>query len=779
MSSKNIEFKATLNTAEMDSKIQQLQQKLRTLSSSTTVGDKARSIYGEGSGMTERSQKLQESFNQRNLQALRQEFDVRDRLFKSQENNLKQTDMQIEKAKKNSKEQNDLLKERIKIEEKMLRLNIEQNAIAEKAKSMGGKGRDFGAGFKLPSDATFTRVGGAGGGEPPIFPTVTGQGGGGGAGGGDIFGALSKAAFGIWATVKSVQRATAIASEALTFEETQTRRQADINQLKFTASGEREALTGKGIESAFFREERAAGREEATDMPSKIGSAVKNFFSAEWAGFMAGGSQENMDVAKQQVYDKALLEKEIANIEAKKDTEAKMRPALEYLQQHRGGFLQAQQMSGMTDEQLMGGQGFLSKAGGAFTTEQKLGAMSGIYGAGGSSAQGRVAGEALQIQRQYGVQGAAGIMGGLSGNIGGGQTGSDSVVRRILADAFSVGLDASKFSRETERFLSISAKFVEQSGARTPEAMARVSEDMGSYVSGTSMKQIEAAGEARAFMQSNLGGGGSQYQQALELSHMRRSKKLSKLSESQRISLSHMTPDQLKAGGTEIEGMMAEGEFENAEEFQKEVMAGKEFKMTQSPKQASRLKRIKELSEKYGFNPADNAKLKNAIQQAEMSGDTTRLNELKELAKESGAFISAAKVETGQAGTSAQFGESYLGGAVGMGYKAPDQYGKDLAGTLIGAPTPGQKQGVFTEAQKGEATLNQDALTSAMEYMPKYAESVKSITAISEELAKALGNLYKGFGLKDLSSTPSGTESTGQIVAPSNGMGMDWFTGKK
>ena len=777
MSSKNIEFKATLNTAEMDAKIQQLQQKLRTLSSSTTVGDKARSIYGEGSGMTERSQKLQESFNQRNLQALRQEFDVRDRLFKSQENNLKQTDMQIEKAKKNSKEQNDLLKERIKIEEKMLRLNIEQNAIAEKAKSMGGKGRDFGAGFKLPSDATFTKVGGAGGGEPPIFPTVTGQGGG-GAGGGDIFGALSKAAFGIWATVKTVQRATAIASEALTFEETQTRRQADINQLKFTASGEREALSGKGIESAFFREERAAGREEATDMPSKIGSAVKNFFSAEWAGFMAGGSQENMDVAKQQVYDKALLEREITNIEAKKDTEAKMRPALEYLQQNKGAFLQAQQMSGMTDEQLMGGQGFLSKAGGAFSTQAKLGAMQGIYGAGGSSAQGRVAGQALEIQRQYGVQGAAGIMGGLSGNIGGGQTGSDSVVRRILADAFSVGLDASKFSRETERFLSISAKFVEQSGARTPEAMARVAEDMGSYVSGTSMKQVEAAGEARAFMQSNLGGGGSQYQQALELSHMRRSKKLSKLSESQRISLSHMTPDQLKAGGTEIEGMMAEGGFENAEEFQKEVMAGKEFKMTQSPKQASRLKRIKELSEKYGFNPADNAKLKNAIQQAEMSGDTTRLSELKELAKESGAFISAAKVETGQSGTSAQFGESYLGGAVGMGYKAPDQYGKELSGTLIGAPTPGQKQGVFTEAQKGEATLDQAALTSAMEYMPKYAQSVKDITAISEELAKALGNLYKGFGLKDLSTTSSGTESTGKIVGPST-MGLDWFTGKK
>jgi hypothetical protein len=239
-----------------------------------------------------------------------------------------------------------------------------------------------------------------------------------------------------------------------------------------------------------------------------------------------------------------------------------------------------------------------------------------------------------------------------------------------------------------------------------------------------------------------------------------------------------MTPDQLKAGGTEIEGMMAEGGFENAEEFQKEVMAGKEFKMTQSPKQASRLKRIKELSEKYGFNPADNAKLKNAIQQAEISGDTTRLNELKELAKESGAFISGAKVETGQAGSGAQFGEAYLGGAVGMGYKAPDQYGKDLAGTLIGAPTPGQKQGAFTQAEMAEATLDQAALTSAMEYMPKYAQSVKDITTISEELAKALGNLYKGFGLKDL-SLGSDSDNAGKMVGPANGMGMDWFTGRK
>lgn len=73
MTTKGIEFKATLNTSEMDAKIQQLQLKLKAIASPTTLGGAARSIYGADSPMTERAQRLQESMNKDKLETIRRE----------------------------------------------------------------------------------------------------------------------------------------------------------------------------------------------------------------------------------------------------------------------------------------------------------------------------------------------------------------------------------------------------------------------------------------------------------------------------------------------------------------------------------------------------------------------------------------------------------------------------------------------------------------------------------------------------------------------------------
>ena len=803
MTTKSIEFKATLNTSEMDTKIQQLQQKLKTIASATSVGDKARSIYGADSPMTERSQRLQESFNQRNLQMLRQEFDIRDRLYKAQENNLKQIQIQADKAKKGSREELELLEKKIKSEEKMLRLQSEQNVIAERYKSTSGSLQGLGAGFGGGAGGPPSGIGGqmAGGGSWGDSPSLAGM--------------LMK---GMGAQrvarmlIQGVQGAANFGASMYEHPQEKAREQAGIAQGAFATSGARSMLTGQGVRSMFFAQERMRAMQNAQTAQGAInmrgfgetvgeigGSALAGAGTGAMIGAGIGSVVPMLGTAVGGVaggviganlgaiggFGSSLLkgqtgagirsalsgenpmegiarfraEQFFQNMQANQKSEEARDPykqvALDFLESNSGKILQAQQMSGMNDTRMMNAKhGFLSAAGGMFTTEQKLGAMGEIYGAGGSSAQGRNAGEALAIKRGFGVQGAAGIMGALSGNIGGGQIGSDAVVRKILSEAFSVGLDASEFSRETEKFLSISAKFVEQSGARTPEAMSKVAETMGSFVVGDSMRQIEAAGEAKAFMESNLGAGGTQYQKALQMSKMRGSKSMSRLSEAQKVSLANMSPDQIRAGGREIDAMIAEGGFKSAQEFEAEAMEVKKFGMTQSASQASRLKKIEDLSAKHGVSSQNPEQIKNAIKMAYAQGDTVKAKELEEVYNEGGKFISGAKSELGKGGAGAQFGEALLGGQVGFG----------KAGG-IKALMPEQAGGMFTERDKASAVQSQHELTNAMEYAEQYKSSVESISKSSAELAGALAIMSAAIKSGDTNAQKEASEAAVRFMS--------------
>lgn len=801
MTMKGIEFKAVLNTSEMDAKIQQLQQKLRTISSQTGVGDKARSIYGEGSQMTERAQRLQEGFNQRNLQMLREEFNLRDRLYKSQEGKLKQINDLMERSKKGTKEELDLLNDKVKTEEKLLRLQNEQNTVAEKYKNIVGTTEGLG-------------VGTGGGGLPPAggFPA----GAGGGAGGdqgliGKLIGAMGVATV-TRALVQGVQGAANLGAEMYEYQQTKAGQQAAIAQGAFGASGAGAMLTGQGVRSMFFAQERLRAFKNAEQaqgamnlrgfgstvaeiggsaitgagigggIGATIGSVVPGLGTVVGgtAGAVIGGNIGGLYGLGKSLFqgqtgagikgalagenpveaiDRYRAQKFFADMEANQKAEEAKDPykqiAFDYFEQNKGRFLQAQQMSGMTDEELMGPNGFLSGATGSFTTSQKLGAMSAIYGAGGSSAQGRNAQQALELQRSYGLQNAPQIVAGLSKGIGGGIASSDEVVRKIMGDAFSVGLDASKFGREAEKFLTISAKFVEESGARTMQDQQKVAAEMASFVTGTSMKQVEAAGEARGFLESNLGAGGGQYQKALQMSKMR-SSGLSGLTEAQKTSLANMSPDQIKAGGLEIEAM-AQQVGMTKEQFEKSAMGVKEFGMTQSGAQADRLKKLKAGAEKYGINLADMDQLNQAIQ---AETDPTRKKELMDLKKESGMYISGFKSELGLGGKGSQFAESLFSGQLGFG---------ELRKPTGAAPE--QKTGVFTEREKAEARMDQNALVNATtkDYVEAYASSVKSVADSSAILSKALEVMAAAIKTGNPDLIKSATYTAADIAAGGTG----------
>lgn len=769
MSTKNIEFKASLNTSEMDSKIQALQQKLRTIASQTSVGEKARSIYGETSPMTERAQKLQESFNQRNLQYLREEFTLRDRLYKAQENKLKQINDLVESSKKGSQEQLKLEEEKVKTQEKLLRLQSEQNAIAEKFKGIKGTTEGLvaeGGGARPPAPPS--------GAVPPIPERPE-------SGGllSRLIGGMGVAAV-TRALVQGIQGAANLGAEMYEYQQTKAQQQANIAQGVFATSGAGAMLTGQGVRSMFFAQERLRALQNAQQaqgamnlrgfgqtvaevgagalsgagagagIGAAIGSAIpivgtalgataggvlganiggiyglgRSLFQGQTgAGIRGALAGENPMEAVDRYRTMKLFEDMEANMKAEEAKDPYKQVAFEYFQSNKDRFLQAQQLTGMTDEQLMGPAGLLSSQYGMFTTSQKLGAVSAIAAAGGSTAQARNAQQALELQRDFGIQAAPQIVAGLSKSVGGGIATSDQIVRKIMGDAFSAGLDASKFGREAEKFLTISAKFVEESGARNIQTQQAVASEMASFVTGTSMKQIEAAGEARAFLESNLGVGGTQYQKALQMSKMRSTEGFSKLTEAQKVSLTSMTPDQIKAGGLELEAMAIQAGM-TTEQFQKKAMGIKEFGMTQSSEQAKRLEKIRSEEARLGVSSADLENLNAAIAK---ETDPTRKQELINLKAEAGKFLSGQKSMLGIAGEGAQTSEALLKGTV--------EFGKERKPT---GAAPTLEKGIFTQAQMAEAKMDQNALINARDYADQYASSVKSIADSSAVLSKAL-----------------------------------------
>jgi hypothetical protein len=648
MSTKNIEFKATLNTAEMDSKIQALQQKLRTISSSTTVGDKAKSIYGEGAGMTERSQKLQESFNQRNLQYLRQEFDVRDRLFKSQENNLKQTDMQIERSKKNSKEQLDLIKERYAIEEKMLRLNIEQNAIAEKAKSIGGRDKDFGisGGGGAGAGAGATPVGGAGDGGP--------------AGRLAAMGAMLKNAVPFIAAAAGV--ASFIGNQSR-FQQNKSMQQAEIAQGMFRATGSDLLMSGKGAEFAVYQKERMRAMENARiaqgGMTSReiggtvsgavvggIGAAGGAAIGAKFGlplgplgvaggaiagaglgaiagnirsgGQLVGGVQsliqgEGFSTGVQRARDLEFARDAQRNYEAEKAKD----PFKQVAQEHYMASAVARQnilrKSGLSNRQLVGGAGIGSMdllgnftsgnqegvlGGGEYTESGTMSVMQQIAASGGTSAQIGAPRGAQDLQRNYGVESAPQILGALSSKLMGGQKSlgtSDDVTRRMLAAAFSAGIDTSKMGAETERFLQASTKFVMESGARTESGMTAVAGSLANFMPEGSMAGIGVAVSAKERYEQLGGAGGPAYQQNLKLASLRQ--KFPGVNESDLLYISRLSPDKIAAGDDPVLKSIMEDEGISQEKMVSGHRESIDKSLTYDTESEKKLTKLRELEQ--------------------------------------------------------------------------------------------------------------------------------------------------------------------------------------
>lgn len=762
MTTKNIEFKITGDTKDLESKLSALKQKFREMESKSTIGERAAEAFGEGTPMTERAQRMQESYKKSAMEFLEKEHNVRERYAKVYEDRLKRLNAEISQQNKGSAEQLELIKKRDEAQ-KALNQTMEEAILVGKQKQQ----------LESQTGAGGGGGGGVGGGPSARGPSGMGDGGIGG-GIGDFFrsgwGQMLKA----FAVMRTIERATDFAGEVLKHGQEMTIREAATAQLKYDVSGRREELEGDYLRAKFFAPERAAGMGEAGTYGAGLGTRLKNLPGIVYHSFKDVLSGDIGFSGQQEYIKQKQLESERESIEANMRKSPEQRAAYEFFSPRRQSFLQAQQMSGMGDTDLMG---FLGSAGGMFTEQQKLGAMGEVYGAGGSTAQGRRAFEALQLKRDFGIQSSAQVLGMLSGNIGGGATGAESVARKLLAEAFSAGLDSSKFSRETEKFLEYSAKFVAESGARTPEAMMRVAEGQARPL-GTAMADVRAAAGAESSFQNIMGRGAGDYSLALQMSKLRGHGKLGGLSESQRMQLAKLSPAQIRAGGDYLEGLAKDAGYENYEDFVQEFLGPsgvKSFGATSSESSARKLSRLGQLQTEAGFDIFN----KEIYQQRMKELAPEKQEELKQRYEEGQKLLRQLAPVLQQEGKIPEGLNPNDISAYVSSYIGLESQRDPLAGTFVGKKPqmPTREKTAFDFAEMTAAEGDQERLRNAMQYMDKYSETMKTAGTETENFAKAVGNATKqinqaltqqqtGFAQFPFLNDNSQSETSNQVQPP-------------
>lgn len=631
---KNISFKASLDMQEANKQIADLQQKLRAISKDTDWSSRAKSAYGADSPMSKQAEKVFQEQQTGRVKSIREETDnltkqlaVKQKDYDASKNSSRQTTDSLERQKK-------LTEEIFNIHKQIVMYKETENKLTSQ-NSSGAGGNYAGGGGTLPSGFGTTNVG---------TPTSTPSEGGGG-GFSNIVKLIGAGAVGAMITKGIQGAANATAQTFFEYNQDKTRSEAKIAQATAQSSGLNDILSGKGAEFAFYANERqeaqsmaeeaykgkrireqgrhlalAAGGTVATgglaagvvtaplaplSALATTGAVATSMWNAEegagFRGYLKGGKKEE-EAAKARYKQEYVQAESAKNLQALKEKEPIRKAAVEYFGANREKMLQAQQMSGVGD---IGMRHILGAGGGQYTEDQKYGMMQGIAGAGGSSAQMRAGYQGLDLQRGYGIQNAAGIMGMLSSGLGGGQSAGDTTTKRILADAFSIGLDSSKFSRETEKFLQQSAQFVSDSGARTIAGQEAVAQIGANVSTGTSMKDIEAVGKARQDFDVSTGAGGGAMGQSLQFANMLGDSNFSEISPIIKNQIAAMNMSEI-AGADENHPILSAAAAQKnitVEQLKSLILnpsGPKAFGASLTGPEAARQKQIGELRKKYG-----------------------------------------------------------------------------------------------------------------------------------------------------------------------------------
>lgn len=267
----------------------------------------------------------------------------------------------------------------------------------------------------------------------------------------------------------------------------------------------------------------------------------------------AGGGGKAYDalIAAQQAQDRAQAYQSL------KEQDPKKKELLEQYEREHQGYLGTQRALGLTDQGLNTFRSNAANAG--FSTSQAQGMSQGILGAGGSARMAREGQYGLQMERS-GLTNAPGILGALSGGLGGSET-TKSATISIISEAFKIGLDNTQFAEENRRFAESAANIIGRSGATSGTDQDRLSQTLGMFLGERTNKGVEAAGTAYEKYQergSQLGG----RRGAMRFAAARQDKNLSKLGTGELTELLGMNPEDLNENSVEVRTFAKKAGFE-------------------------------------------------------------------------------------------------------------------------------------------------------------------------------------------------------------------------
>lgn len=751
MTTKGIEFKVSIDAKEANKQIQEIQKRLQEMQKNQSYQDRAKAQSG-GGPQDERIQKVFREHQERllaiskeNLTLAQKSLDYKQKLIEKVQALAQAENTSVEKRKQAQEVLNKLKEQELATARKI----VEEQDIQAKA---GGSAA-------------------GGGGSPPVDGGV----------GTNIFKGAIKTF--LARELSNIVQGAANLTASTLFEGAQnkSRQQAGVVRGSAQMSGADLILSGRGAEATLYQNERRQALSEALDaqgaittrgLGSMAGSAIGyagvgagiGATLGGMAGFAAGGvgaipgaaiggklgglaggaygslksltsgqtgaylegmltPGDSGSEAVERLRAQTLVDNYEQNLEANKTKNYRRTKAMEFMEGNRDKFIHAQQTMGLNDQGTFGMLNDTSR--GQFTIDQTLGAAGAIGSAGGSTAQMRNANQANALQRDYGLQNAAGLTGLLSKQIGGGKGVSDEVTKKLLADAFSVGLDASNFSRETEKFVSMSAKFVAQSGAETSEAQKAIAGLMGNYVTGDSMQRIEAGEGAREEVERKTSGKGTSYEKMLQFSSARRSG----LGRQDATALMKMTKEQIMVGGAVIDDMVARTGKSPEELLQvKKQMGDTAFTKTGAEEK---------LFETYKSTTSAAAKL------MPKGTQVSNYNDLK-AAYEAESDPDKKKV-LGEALTATQRIQGFRAGNEGELVQTPAEAEARLKGEAgytskrdLTADAPKLEVTAAQKAREADATSEKAQLDNAKTYLKDYSESVGSIAKVSKEMLLAL-----------------------------------------
>jgi hypothetical protein len=642
---------------------------------------------------------------------------------------------------------------------KHLLIQEQINKLGGGATSAGGYGGAAGGGY----------TGGAGG-----IPTGFGTGApgavtsaGGSAGGDGIAGAVTGAVgsylsgfLGISAAIATAKRATDLHDEYAAYNQNTMRQQSGIVKSNVSMSQYGDMVSGKAAGSNMWNQARndsksAAeeaykgereskgfwwGSREVGDEEDKKGGYIRSFLGldderkAELESEAKGGTQKE---GRDRYRSSRIDANAASNLEAQKAKNPELSRASDYFDSNKNRMLQTQQMSGMGDKEMFD----MLKGGGLYTEDQKYSMMQGIASAGGSSAQMRSGKEGLDLQRNYGVQNSAGVMGMLSSGLGGGQTAGDSTTKRILADAFGMGLDSSKFSRETEKFLMQSAQFISNSGARTLAEQQNVAALGNIGLTGTSMKDVEAAGTGRAAGMEAMGGGASPMSQAMQVSSMRFGATAS-LTDPDRNYLVGLNPSEFRESDPVIKSMMARS-GKSFDEIKDSFMKAKSTGSSMTTKEKADQDTLGDLAKKYKYS--EGGSMNNDTIWKKRTDEANTKEEKDDIEKDR---LTQSKL-IGESATRSS-GRGMFPGLKGEALTEAQQQYTNLANyKKIGdteipmmRPSPTQEQGIATIAQKADAASEQALARSSIDnYSSAYEQSAKVMISAADAYISSINKM--------------------------------------